>query len=83
MRPIKGGLVIAKKVMAWDIAQDKIIIMLKLRCKRNPRFKIKNATNARTVWEILAEFKSRESDMLNFIYKKLHEITLTGCDNDS
>ena len=49
MRSIKDNLVIAEKVIIWDIAQNKIVIIFKLRYKRNSRFKIKNAINARTV----------------------------------
>ena len=57
--------------------------MLKLRYKRNSRFKIKNAINAYIIEKILVEFKSRESNIFNFIYKKLYKVTLTSYDNNA
>ena len=45
---MKDDSIIAEKVIIWDIAQNKIVIMLKFRCERNSRFKIKNAINAHT-----------------------------------
>ena len=74
-RPAEGG-------EAWDIAQDKIVTMLKLRCERNPRFKIKDATNAHAAWKTLEEFKPRGSGMLNSAFVKLHQINLADCNND-
>ena len=56
--------------------------MLQLRCERNPRSKIKNMINAYTAWIALKEFKLRGSGILNFIFKKLNDISLAGCDNN-
>ena len=82
VRPVAGGSVTAEKVAAWDVAHEKIVTMLKLRCERNPRSLIKSATNAHTAWVALEKYKPRGSGMLNSTFKKLDDVNLAVCDND-
>lgn len=85
MAPVitSGGTVTSEKIEAWEQAHDIICIMLKSRCERNARSMIKDKTNAKDAWTTLEKFKPWGSDILNSTFKKIDNVTLAGCNNDS
>lgn len=82
VKPMVSDTVTEAQVETWTQAQDQICTMMKTRCERNPRAKIKNLTTAKQCWDTLAEFKPRGSGILNSTYKRLDNLTLAACDND-
>ena len=70
------------KKKKWDETHEHIYTLLKNRCEKNPRSKIKKDTDAAVAWKSLKEYLPQGSRILNSLFQKLFGLTLASCNDN-